>query len=342
MITTREMLSHFAGMSLMTPLVERYRDHLPIDASTPIVSLGEGSTPLLPAPRLGERLGVELFLKWEGANPSGSFKDRGMTVAISKALERGAAAVICASTGNTAASAAAYAARAGLRAVVLQPAGAVSAAKTAQARALGARVLDVRGSFDEALSAARVLAERGTHVLVNSLNEHRLEGQKTAAFELVGELGAAPDVVALPYGGGGNLSAYARGFDEAGDGLPRLVGGEAADRAGTLASAVRIAEPVHAAAVEDAITASAGAIVPLSDDEILQAWRELAHGEGLLCEPSSAAGVAALEHVELEPGSRVVCVITGHGLKDTETAERLSPSPTPVDPDPDAIAEASA
>jgi threonine synthase len=326
----------------MQSLIDRFRDRLPVGESTPIVSLGEGATPLLRAARSSERLGVEVLLKWEAANPSGSFKDRGMTVAISKALEADAAAVICASTGNTAASAAAYAARAGLRAVVLQPAGAVSAAKTAQARALGARVLDVRGNFDEALSAARVLAERGTHVLVNSLNEHRLEGQKTAAFELVDELGAAPDVVALPYGGGGNLSAYARGFAEAGVGLPRLVGGAAADRAGTVASAVRIVEPVHATAVEDAIAASAGAIVRLSDDQILEAWRELAHGEGLLCEPSSAAGVAALEHVALEPGACVVCVITGHGLKDTETAARLSPPPTPVDPDPDAIAEASA
>jgi threonine synthase len=322
----------------MHSLIERFRDRLPVDEATPIVSLGEGGTPLLRAPRSSERLGVEVLLKWEGANPSGSFKDRGMTVAISKALEAGARAVICASTGNTAASAAAYAARAGLRAVVLQPAGAVSTAKTAQARALGALVLDVRGSFDEALSAARVLAERGTHVLVNSLNDDRLEGQKTAALELVEELGGAPDVVALPYGGGGNLSAYARGFAEAGLDMPRLVAGEAADRAGTVASAIRITEPAHATRV----ATLAAEIVPVTDGAILEAWRELAHREGLLCEPSSAAGVAALAHVELEPGSRVVCVITGHGLKDSETAERLSPEPTPVDPDPDAIAEASA
>jgi threonine synthase len=326
----------------MLSLIERFRDHLPVNESTPIVSLGEGATPLLRAPRISERLGVEVYLKWEGANPSGSFKDRGMTVAISAALEQGARAVICASTGNTAASAAAYAARAGLRAVVLQPAGAVSAAKTAQARALGARVLDVRGRFDQALSAARVLAQRGTHVLVNSLNPHRLEGQKTAAFEIVDQLGGSPDVVALPYGGGGNLCAYALGFAEAGAGSPRLVGGEAADRGGTVASAVRIAEPVHAAAVDDAVGRSGGSVVQLSDDEILDAWRELAHDEGLLCEPSSAASVAALRHAELEAGSRVVCVITGHGLKDADAAARLSPPPTPVDPDPDAIAEASA
>ena len=173
---------------MTTPLIERYRDRLPIGASTPIVSLGEGSTPLLHAPRLSKRLGAEVYVKWEGANPTGSFKDRGMTVAISTALEQGAHAVVCASTGNTAASAAAYAARAGLTALVLQPAGAVATAKLAQTRALGARVLDVRGTFDEALAAACELAARGTHVLVNSLNPHRLEGQKTAAFEIVDEL----------------------------------------------------------------------------------------------------------------------------------------------------------
>jgi threonine synthase len=325
----------------MAPLLERYRDRLPVTEATPVVSLGEGSTPLLAARRASERLGVDVHLKWEGANPTGSFKDRGMTVAISRALEQGAQALICASTGNTAASAAAYAARAGLPAVVLQPAGAVATAKTAQARALGARVLDVQGTFDEALAAARILAERGTHVLVNSVNPDRVEGQKTAAFEIVEQLGAAPDVLALPYGGGGNLCAYRRGFAEGGGGTPRLVGGQAADRPGTVASAIRIAEPVHADDVAQAIEATEGSLVTLSDDEILDAWRELAYGEGLLCEPASAAGLAALSHVELEPGARVVCVITGHGLKDTETAARLSPPPTPVDADPDAIAEAS-
>ena len=181
----------------MPGVIDRYRDRLPVDASTPVVALGEGSTPLLPAPRLSERLGIELYLKWEGANPTGSFKDRGMTVAVSKALEAGVSTVICASTGNTAASAAAYAARAGLQAVVLQPHGAVAAAKVAQAGALGARVVQVRGSFDDALRAARELAERGTHALVNSLNPFRIEGQKTAAFEIVEDLGRAPDVLAL-------------------------------------------------------------------------------------------------------------------------------------------------
>jgi threonine synthase len=326
---------------LMPSLIERYRERLPVSDGTPIVSLGEGSTPLLFLPRVSERLGIEVHAKWEGANPTGSFKDRGMTVAISKALEQGARAVICASTGNTAASAAAYAARAGLKAVVLQPAGAVATAKVAQTRALGARVLEVRGSFDQALDAARALAARGTHVLVNSLNPDRLEGQKTAAFELLDELGAPPDVLALPFGGGGNVRAYARGFGEDGAGMPRLVAGEAADRKTTVASAIRISEPAHAADAAEAVGASGGWVVSLGDDEILEAWRELALHEGLLCEPASAAGLAALGRVRLEPGARVVCVVTGHGLKDAETAARLSPEPTVVEPDPDAIAEAS-
>jgi len=325
----------------MHSLIERYRDRLPVDGSTPVVSLGEGSTPLLHAPRISRRLGVELYLKLEGANPTGSFKDRGMTVAVSKAAEAGAHSVICASTGNTAASAAAYAARAALVAVVLQPAGAVASGKLAQARALGARVLEVRGSFDEALAAARELAVRGTHVHVNSLNPDRLEGQKTAAFEIVETLGGTPDVLALPYGGGGNLTAYARGFTESGVGMPKLVGGEAAERSTTVASAIRIVEPAHAATVDAALQGSAGTVVSLSDEAILEAWQELAHTEGVFCEPASAAGLAALADVELEPGSRVVCVVTGHGLKDPETAARLSPAPVTVDPDTDAIEAAS-
>jgi threonine synthase len=325
----------------MPPLIERYRERLPVSESTPVVTLGEGSTPLLAAPRLSERLGIELYLKWEGANPTGSFKDRGMTVAVSKALEAGATTVVCASTGNTAASAAAYASRAGVRAVVLQPHGAVAAAKVAQAVALGARVVQVRGSFDEALAAARALADRGTHVLVNSLNDHRLEGQKTAAFEIVEDLGGLPALLALPYGGGGNVRAYARGFEEAGVGMPRIVAGEAVERATTIASAIRIADPAHAEQAGEAIRASGGAVVGLADDAILQAWRDLAHEEGVLCEPSSAAGFAALARAGVEPGTRVVCVLTGHGLKDFETAARESPEPVVVDPDPDSIAEAS-
>jgi threonine synthase len=324
----------------MRALIERYRDRLPVSEHTPVISLGEGSTPLLRADRLSDRLGADVYLKWEGANPTGSFKDRGMTVAISKAVEAGVRAVVCASTGNTAASAAAYAARAGLSALVLQPAGAVAAGKLAQTSAVGARVLEVRGSFDEALAVARELVARGTHVLVNSLNPDRLEGQKTAAFEIVDALGRAPDILALPYGGGGNLSAYARGFAEAGAGMPRLVAGEAASRTETVASAIRLADPVHAASVADAVATSQGEIVALDDDAILHAWRELAQREGLFCEPSSAAGLAALDRVELDPRSCIVCVVTGHGLKDPETATRLSPRPVIVEPDPDAIAEA--
>jgi threonine synthase len=325
----------------MASLVERYRDRLPVGPATPVVSLGEGGTPLLRAERISKRLGVDIYLKWEGANPTGSFKDRGMTVAISRALEEGAQKVVCASTGNTAASAAAYAARAGLQAVVLQPAGAVASAKLAQASALGVRVLEVRGSFDEGLAAARELADRGTHVLVNSLNPDRIEGQKTAAFEIVEELGAAPDVLALPYGGGGNLCAYWRGFTEAGADRPRVVAGEAAERATTVASAIRITSPAHAVGAGEAIRASGGTVVALDDEAILEAWRELARSEGLFCEPASAAGIAALARVELEPGSRVVCVVTGHGLKDPETAARLSEPPLVVDADPDAIVEAT-
>ena len=326
----------------MIPLAERFRDRLPLTDATPVISLGEGSTPLLAAPRLSERLGVDLRLKWEGANPTGSFKDRGMTVAVSKALEEGARGVVCASTGNTAASAAAYAARAGIPAIIFQPAGAVALGKVAQARALGARLLEVRGSFEDALAAARELARRGTHALVNSLNPYRLEGQKTAAFEIVEELGGAPDVLALPYGGGGNTRAYALGFEQAEAGLPRFLAGEAAERATTVATAIRIAEPAHRTEAEAAIERSRGNVVSLSDEEILTAWRDLAGLEGVFCEPASAAGLAAVAKSSLGRDAHVVCVVTGHGLKDPEAAARLSAPPVPVEPDPDAIAEAAA
>jgi threonine synthase len=299
----------------LRPLAERYADRLPLSKDAAIVSLGEGSTPLLPAPRIGARLGAEVFLKWEGGNPTGSFKDRGMTVAVSQALADGARAVVCASTGNTAASAAAYAARAGLEAVILQPEGAVARGKLAQARAVGAHV-EVRPTFEEALAEALGLEASGTHVVVNSLNPLRLQGQKTAAFEIVEELGTAPDVLALPYGGGGNICAYALGFGEEG-GMPRLVAGEAADRHGTVASAIRISEPAHAEQAQRVVEDSGGAVVPVDDAALLAAWQLLAREEGLFCEPSSAAGLAAL--LADPPGEvRVVCVITGHGLKDPD------------------------
>jgi len=325
-------------VSSRAPLAERFRDRLQLGPETPIVTLGEGDTPLLPAPRLSARFDLDVWLKWEGANPTGSFKDRGMTVAVSKAVEEGALAVVCASTGNTAASAAAYAARAGLPALVLQPAGAVALGKLAQARAHGARVLEVRGSFDQALDAARRLTERGTHVLVNSLNPYRLQGQKTAAFELVEELGGPPAVLALPYGGGGNTRAYVLGFEEAGAGVPRVLAVESSQRAETAASAIRIAAPAHASEVEQALERASGTIMKVSDDALLEAWRALAQEEGVFCEPASAAGVAGLAQAGLAPGTRVVCVITGHGLKDPEAVERLTPPPLRVDPDPDAIA----
>ena len=322
----------------MGALIDTYRARLPVDESTPVVSLGEGATPLLQAPRLSARLGLDVWLKWEGANPTGSFKDRGMTVAVSLAAARGVRAVVCASTGNTAASAAAYAARAGLSAVILQPAGAVALGKLAQARAVGARVLEVRGSFDQALRAAQELAARGTHALVNSLNPDRLEGQKTAAFEIVDELGSAPDVLALPYGGGGNTCAYALGFAEEGAGMPRILAVQAEDRAATAASAIRIAEPAHAAEVDEALRSSGGELLTVDDAAILEAWRWLATDEGLFCEPASAAGVAGLAQAGLASGTRAVCVITGHGLKDPEAALHVTEAPIEVEPDPDAIA----
>jgi threonine synthase len=326
---------------MTVPLIERFRDRLPVSDTTPIVSLGEGSTPLVRAERLSARLGADVFLKLESSNPTGSFKDRGMTVAVSKALEDGARAVICASTGNTASSAAAYAARAGLPALILQPEGAVASGKLAQTGAYGARLLEVRGSFDEALTAACELADRGTHALVNSLNPYRLEGQKTAAIEIVEELGRAPDTLALPYGGGGNTPAYLKGFLEAGAGIPRLLAVEACDRSATVASAIRIAAPVHAHEVAEAIERSEGAVVTVSDDAILEAWRLLAREEGIFCEPASAASVAGLLARPPDTDASVVCVVTGHGLKDPETAARLSPSRPAVDPDPDAIARAA-
>ena len=300
--------SRSAGMTV--PLIQRFRDRLPVSRSTPVVSLGEGSTPLLRADRLAASAGIrELWLKWEASNPTGSYKDRGMTVAVSKALEQGAAAVLCASTGNTAGSAAAYAARAGLPALVLTPQGAVAGAKLAQTRMLGATVLEVDGSFDDALRAAQELADRGAHVLVNSLNPHRREGQKTAVFEVVEELGGAPDAFVLPYGGGGNTSSYAQALAELGLETP-IVSVEAADRRATLATAIRIGDPVHAASVRDA-----GAQVLEADDaELVRAWRALAEEEGLFCEPSSAAGLVAVLRGDVE-GDRVVVTITGHGSR---------------------------
>jgi threonine synthase len=314
-------------------VIARYRDRLPVTDKTPDLTLGEGDTPLIRSERLSERFGVELWFKFEGANPTGSFKDRGMCFAVAKAVEDGAQGIVCASTGNTAASAAAYAARAGVPAVVITPVGAIAPAKQAQARAVGARVLEVRGTFDEALRACQQLTD---FAIVNSLNPNRIEGQKTAVFEIAEQLGRAPDVLALPYGGGGNTCAYAKGFAE--DGVQaRIICGEASERAHTIASAIRIAEPAHVHEVEAIVAEGRAEIVSLRDDEITDAWLEIASREGIFCEPSSAAGFAALAHVRIEPGSTVVCVLTGHGLKDTAAVDVLTPPATLVDPTPEAI-----
>lgn len=278
------------------------------------VTLGEGGTPLLPAPRLSERLGCELWLKWEGANPTGSFKDRGMALAVSRALERGASGVVCASTGNTAAAAAAYAARAGLPAVIILPKGAVARGKLAQARAAGAELRELDGSFDDAHREARRLADGGW-VNVNSINPDRIEGQASAAHEVVAQLGGAPDVLALPYGGGGNTCAYARGLADAGA-TTRLLAVEAASRAATFASAIRIAEPVHRERV-----AATAEVVAVAEDELVAWWRAIVRDEGVFCEPASAAAVAGAAKARV--GGRVVCVLTGHGLKDPDAVSRL-------------------
>jgi threonine synthase len=308
----------------LVPLLERYRDSLPFDATTPIVTLGEGSTPLVYAERLSERFGVELWLKWEGANPTGSFKDRGMAVAVTMARAEGARGLVCASTGNTAASCAAYAARAGLEAVIVHPRGAVAASKLVQVHAAGARIEEVDGSFTDAFEHALAVAERHGFTHVNSTNPYRIEGQKTAAFETLEQLGGMPNVLALPYGGGGNTKAYARGFLEAGGKLPRFHPTQAERRRDTVASAIRIVEPVHRQEVDEAVAQSGGAVVTVSEDDLVLAWRTLAHEEGLFCEPASAAGIAAVAQGAAQPGERVVCVVTGHGLKDPDAVERLA------------------
>jgi len=317
-------------------VIDLYRDRLPVSAATPVVTLGEGSTPLIPSRRIGERLGVDLHFKYEGMNPTGSFKDRGMAVAVSKALEAGAEGIVCASTGNTAASASAYAARAGVVALILCPAGAVTPAKVAQSRAVGARVREVNGSFDDTLRACLDVVDNAGFVLVNSLNPDRIEGQKTAAFEIDEALGRAPDVLALPYGGGGNTVAYAKGFAE--DGVkPRMISAHSDQRATTLASAIRIAEPAHLAEVEALVSDGAVEPVSVTDEDITRMWLDLASLEGIFCEPSSAAGLAALSAVELEPGSTVVCVLTGHGLKDTAAVDVLTEPARLVEPTVESI-----
>jgi len=325
-------------------LVERYRDYLPVTAATPVVSLGEGATPLVRARRLGASIGLpNVYLKIEGQNPTGSFKDRGMVMAVAKALEGGARSVICASTGNTSASAAAYAAAAGLECVVVLPAGKIAVGKLLQALVFGARVISVSGNFDDALNVVRALSEQDDHpiTLVNSVNPFRIEGQKTAAFEICDDLGCAPDILSIPVGNAGNISAYWRGFlDYREDGVvaavPRMWGFQASGAAPlvlghpvehpeTVATAIRIGNPASWNSAVAARDDSGGRISAVTDQQILHAHRELARLEGVFCEPASAASVAgviqAAQDRQLDPDALVVCVLTGNGLKDPTTAE---------------------
>jgi threonine synthase len=316
----------------------RYRDRLPVE---PLVTMGEGDTPLVRAPHLSELTGADVWLKLEGANPTGSFKDRGMTVAVSAALAEGAEAVICASTGNTAASAAAYAARAGLRGAVIVPEGKIATGKLAQALMHGARVIALRGNFDQALALVRRLVDEHPIALVNSVNDFRIEGQKTGAFEVCDDLGEAPDVIAIPVGNAGNVTAWWKGFQEYGaaprmhgyqaEGAAPLVRGAPVEEPETVASAIRIGNPARWEDAMSAFTSSRGEVRTVSDAEILEAYSVLGRHEGVFCEPASAASVAGLLRYGAE--GRVVCVLTGHGLKDPQTAMNSATSVVPCEPD---------
>jgi threonine synthase len=341
-------------------VIGEYRSSLPVPDGVPVVSLGEGGTPLLPAPMLSELTGCTVYLKVEGVNPTGSFKDRGMTVAVTLAANRGATTVICASTGNTSASAAAYAARAGLACAVLVPHGSVAVGKLAQALAHGARLLQVNGNFDDCLELVRKIAADYPVALVNSVNPERLQGQKTAAFEVVDALGDAPDVHCLPVGNAGNISAYWLGYREyLADGkaakTPRMLGFQAAGAAPivvgrpvldpvTIATAIRIGNPASWHLAEEARAESGGLIASVTDEQIMTAYQLLAQREGVFGEPASAAGVAGLLQScadgSVAAGSVVVCTITGHGLKDPDTAVAGASVPPTVPVDVDAAAAA--
>ncbi|EGY76740.1 threonine synthase [Cutibacterium avidum] len=321
-------------------VIENYRDRLPMDGIDEIVTLGEGSTPLVPAPRLGAELDSSVWIKVEGSNPTGSFKDRGMTMAMTKALADGSKAVVCASTGNTSASASAYATRAGMTPVVLLPQGKIAAGKLAQAVVHGGRIIQVLGNFDDCLRIARELAENFPVSLVNSVNPYRIEGQKTAAFEIVDVLGDAPDIHALPVGNAGNITAYWKGYGEyAADGpashTPRMFGFQASgaaplvlghdvDDPETMATAIRIGRPASGDLALAALDESNGLIEAVTDEQILDAQAFLAAREGIFVEPASATGVAGLLKLKsesrLEPGQRIVITVTGNGLKDIDTA----------------------
>jgi threonine synthase len=334
-------------------VIEEYREFLPVGTSSPVVTLLEGGTPLVPAPRLSERTGARVLLKVEGANPTGSFKDRGMTMAMTKALEDGAKAVVCASTGNTSASAAAYAARAGLTCAVLIPEGHIALGKLAQALIHGARVLQIRGNFDEALTIVRSLPEHAPVTVVNSVNPFRIEGQKTGAFEIVDVLGDAPEFHCIPVGNAGNITAYWRGYLEyraAGRAtrLPQMLGfqaegaapivlGHPVEHPETVATAIRIGNPAGWYSATAAASESGGSISAVSDAEIVAAYTFLAKEESVFCEAASAASVAGLLKLGVPEGSTVVCVLTGHGLKDPDLAIGQITVPTTVDADLGAI-----
>ncbi len=333
----------------MPGLMERYRERLPFAPGDPVVSLGEGTTPLVHAPHLSELVEAEVWLKLEGLNPTGSFKDRGMTCAVSAAVREGAKAVICASTGNTAASAAAYAARGGLTCAVIVPEGKIAQGKLAQALMHGARVIALRGNFDQALTLVRALTDRQPIALVNSVNQYRLEGQKTASFEIIEQLGEL-DALCIPVGNAGNITAYHKGFVE--DGVaPRLFGFQAAgaaplvlgkrvDNPETIASAIRIGNPARWEEAMEAMTASRGMVRAVTDTEILAAYNLLAKREGVFCEPASAASVAGLLRYGADGCARVACVLTGHGLKDPETALNQAGGVIPCEPTLAAVEEA--
>jgi threonine synthase len=334
-------------------LLHHYAPYLPLTEKTPRLTLYEGNTPLIPLETLSARWNVELYVKVEGANPTGSFKDRGMVMAVAKAIEEGSRAVICASTGNTSASAAAYAARANLRCVIVIPDGKIALGKLAQAVMYGAEIYAIRGNFDQALAMVRQIASQEPLTLVNSVNPYRIEGQKTAAFEICDQLGKAPDILAIPVGNAGNISAYWKGFTEYHhhhqSGLPQMFGFEAEGAAAivknqviphpeTVATAIRIGNPASWKTAVAAAEESNGLIDAVSDQEILDAYRLLAREEGLFAEPASCASLAGvkkqLEKGRIKPGSRIVCVLTGNGLKDPNTAiDTVEVKPTVLDND---------
>ena len=329
-------------------LIETYRDRLSVTSDTPVVTLLEGNTPLIPAPAVSAEVGRDVFVKYEGVNPTGSFKDRGMTMAVSKALEAGARAVACASTGNTSASAAAYAARAAIACIVVLPAGKIARGKLAQALAHGATIVAVDGNFDDALALVLELTSSHDVALVNSINPYRIEGQQTAAWEIIDAMDGAPAVHALPVGNAGNITAYWKGYTSAGTaprmwgfqaaGAAPLVSGEIVDGPETVATAIRIGNPASWTGATAARDESEGRIEAVTDDEILAAYRLIAGRDGIFCEPASAAPIAGILKYRSDlPEGPVVCTLTGHGLKDPDTASKIDVDLDPVRPTLEAV-----